>query len=239
VALKMRMRDTLKKWGGRVRRHPKKTAGAGVGLGVLIWLGVGLWTTYEINRMSVENRFARAEKDIAGGPRQQVYELVLEHERLVRALAARGTVPAPLVQMDGGVADPMMQEILRPPTLAEKVHVKRRATQSPEAVAALLQKRNAELRSELGEGTSPMLAPEINQLTTASDAPPDSTLELNRVTRSANQVQVRAGQSQQSLEAADQIKALCAARGDSVKEFGKACEDPELFITRGAGEPTR
>ena len=236
--MKAQIRQAARAVAVQVKRHPKKTAGAGIGLTTLVWIAAGIWTTYLLNQKTFEQRFDQAQRDIAGSPREQVYDLVLEHERLVRSLAARGVVPPPLSPTDGGVLDPLMQEILRPSTVAEKLRVSHRPTQDPASVVKLLEERNAELRSRLATSPPPAFAPQSQQLTSASDAPPDSTLELNRVVRSPQPVQ-EGGPSAQSLQAADSIKALCAAKGDSVKELGNACEDPTLAITRLAEPQAR
>src|SRR5713226_507358 len=90
---------------GHVRRHKKKI-GVGAAIALLGWFGFGIFSIWAINRLSFEQRFERAWRNIAGGPRENTYRLVLEHERLVRALAARGAIRPPLVRTEHGIEDP-------------------------------------------------------------------------------------------------------------------------------------
>src|SRR5207302_10270154 len=120
----------------------------------------------------LEGRFDRAFRDISSGPRQRVYQLVLRHERIVRALAARGAVKPPLVQTAEGVEDPLVQEAARPATFLEKVSLRSAPTKDPDALAGLLEKRNAELLAQLQAAGGSEADLEISDRTEAL-APPE------------------------------------------------------------------
>src|SRR5205807_1647589 len=206
-----RLRASLHRAGQKARKHaPKVGIGAGLlAAGYVVFVFV---TVRAINQLSVEDRFERAEKDIAGGPQQEVCRQVLRHEALVRALAARGSVPPPLQRTDKGIVDPVLREALQPPTWSQRMHLRDHPGRDPEALAKRLDARNDQLVRELNAaGGSPRdLEPDVS---TWSRADANPALRPARIERPETVVRPREAPSEQAAESEARLKALCAATG--------------------------
>jgi hypothetical protein len=226
----MAMKERVLAAGRKVNRHRKKI-GAGLLVAALGSLGAIAALTLVMNRRSFEERYDLAFSDIASGPRQQVYQLVLQHERIVRALAARGAVRPPLLQTDAGVIDPVLQAALQPPTLAEKLRLRSRPDRDPEALVKVLQQRDAELVRQLDEagGSRADLEPDLES---SALAPPEAIEVQEPIVRPGQAALPQPRVAAQGFETADRLKALCAAKGGSADELGDLCKHPEELATQ-------
>jgi len=151
-----------------------------------------------------------------------VYKLVLEHERLSRAIAERRGGPKQ--------EDPLIAAATRPRTLKQTLQLEKDPAHSREQLIAHLRESNAKLQRELdvsgalpAPSSAPVPQPQLSEGVELTNTPlqrPPVRPPVDVVTSTI-----------------DRVKALCVAQEGDVKEVDHLCERPELSQEPPRREP--